>query len=270
MESPARRLTPKSLVLAGILALATVEALLPWRLAGKVQPTSPAQPLVKVISSPDQTLNLQYRRALVGPGLNQPKPYPGYEGFVGWAGVVRTKTGALLVTFSSGYWHGSPPTAPQPLSAEFAEVFKKLSGVDISTINAPRGGRAEIIRSDDGGLTWSSPEVMIDTPWDDRSPSATCLSDGTLVASFFTYDGSVARVGIIRSFDDGKTWEQTPHFLDDPFKDVGTNGPPLELPDKSIILAVYGGKDTVKNLPSRSVLFRSNDRGNTWKSSGDY
>jgi hypothetical protein len=36
---------------------------------------------------------------------------------------------------------------------------------------------------------WSSPAVMIYTPWNDRSPSAACLSDGTMVAGFFTTTG---------------------------------------------------------------------------------
>jgi hypothetical protein len=115
----------------------------------------------------------------------------GQSRFVGWSGVARAKSGALLVTFSSGYWHASPPTGLTALPADFAELFKRLSGVDLSTINAPCGGRAEIIRSEDGGLAWSKPEVMIDTPLDDRSPAPVQLSDGTLVASFFDADGRV-------------------------------------------------------------------------------
>src|SRR4051794_28546259 len=71
---------------------------------------APAQPKVKVIPTEEQTLHTKYRRVLVGPGIHQPEPYQGFTGFVGWEGVVRTRTGALLMTFTSGYWHGSPPT----------------------------------------------------------------------------------------------------------------------------------------------------------------
>jgi len=259
----------KLLTFACGLTLSMLLALSPTgHLAGQDATHLPAQPIIKVIPSPEQTQQTQFRRTLVGPGINQPTPYPGYGGLVGWPAVVRTKTGALVVTFSSGYWHASPPTDSQPLPDDFAEVFKRLSGVDISTIHAPRGGRAEFMRSEDGGLTWSAPRTMIDTPRDDRAPAATCLSDGTLVASFFIYDVRVYQTGIIRSFDDGKTWEQTPRFLEAPFKNNATNGPPLELPDKSLLLSVYGGDDKAKGIPSQVAIFRSKDRGDTWKCIG--
>ena len=259
----------KSLSLAVLRSLAVLVVLSAVvALAAPSDAPTPTQPLIKVVPSPEQTDYLQFRRMLVGPGLNQPKPYPGYEGFVGWAAIARTRTGALIVTFSSGYWHASPPTEPESPTAEFAETFKKLSGLDISTIHAPRGGRAEIIRSEDGGLTWSRPEVMLDTPWDDRSPSAVGLSDGSLVASLFTYDWKAARTAIIRSFDDGKTWEQTPHYPEVPFKYSATDGPPLELPDKSLLLAVYGGDDRTKHEPEQNAILQSRDRGATWQCLG--
>ena len=49
------------------------------------------------------------RRMLIGPGVNQPAPYPGYGGFVGWQAPVRLRNGTWLVGFSAGYWHASPP-----------------------------------------------------------------------------------------------------------------------------------------------------------------
>ena len=256
----------RSLTVAAVLMLSVLTGFLPTGpLAGRSGDESSTQLAVKIIPSPDQTQCVQYRRTLVGPGVNQPNPYPGYEGFVGWAAVTRTKSGALLVTFSSGYWHASPPTEPQPPPADFAETFKKLSGIDISTIKAPRGGRAEMIRSEDGGLNWSSPVVMIDTPEDDRSPAAVTLSDGTLVASLFTYQANEARTAIIRSSDDGKTWEPLPHYPDVPFPHSATDGPPLELPDRSLILSVYGGDFQRRSLPEKNAILRSDDRGESWK-----
>lgn len=256
----------KTPAIVGILALWATAAFLPIELRSAQNKTkSPIQPHVQVVPRPEQTLHLQYRRILVGPGVNQPQPYQGYEGFVGWAGVARTHSGALLVTFSSGYWHGSPPTEPHRPSADFIGAFNRMSGADFSSINSPRGGRAEMIRSEDGGLTWSKPAVMIDTPLDDRSPDAAVLSDGSLAASLFVSDETFSNTGIIRSFDDGKTWEQTPHYVDAPFKSASTDGPPLELPDKSILLAVYGTNGELGDLASEVGVFRSTDRGDSWK-----
>lgn len=248
---------------------------------------------VRVVPTSEQTQYAAFRRVIVSSRVNPPKPYPGYAGFVGWTGITRTKSGALLVTFSSGYWHGSPPTGPTLLPTDFGQLFEKIAGIDLSTLNAPRGGRAEISRSEDGGITWSPPVAMIDTPDDDRSPSPVQLSDGTLIASFFTYDGKGGKkTGIIRSFDEGKTWEQTPHFLLGPFTWTATNGPPLEMPDKSILVCVYANKDPMDpNKPNYRLekeslwapearmkkpapdalqfgIFQSRDRGNTWNHRG--
>jgi hypothetical protein len=51
------------------------------------------------------------RRMLVGPGVNQPEPYRRYRGFVGWQSPIVLRDGTMLVGFSSGHWHASPPTA---------------------------------------------------------------------------------------------------------------------------------------------------------------
>ena len=49
------------------------------------------------------------RQMLVGPWHNQPEEYQGYNGFVGWAGVTRLRSGQWLVAFTSGTWHVPPP-----------------------------------------------------------------------------------------------------------------------------------------------------------------
>src|SRR5579871_356701 len=80
-------------------------------------PAQEPKPSITVVPQKESRDFEECRRMLVGPGLRQPKPYPGYSGFVGWASVIRTRTGALLVTFSSGYWHASPPTPTQGIPA---------------------------------------------------------------------------------------------------------------------------------------------------------
>jgi hypothetical protein len=69
-------------------------------------------PVVRVVEGGDPTQDYgQCRVMLVGPGVNQPDPYPGYGGFVGWQSPIVLHDGTMLVGFSSGYWHASPPTA---------------------------------------------------------------------------------------------------------------------------------------------------------------
>jgi hypothetical protein len=149
---------------------------------------------------------------LVGPGVNQPDPHPGYAGFVGWDAPLRLRDGTLLVSFSTGYWHASPPTPLRIASGTLAEWRKLGMPTDIE---APRGGRAMLIRSTDDGHTWSKPETIIDTLWDDRSPAVVELPDGTLVASFFTYPGQgdfrkqpelAHRTGIFASVRTTRAW----------------------------------------------------------------
>jgi hypothetical protein len=74
--------------------------------------------------------------------------------------IVRTRTGALLLTFSSGYWHASPPPPITGVKADGIQLWQKMGMPEVS---APRGGRAEIMRSDDNGKTWSDPAPLIDT-----------------------------------------------------------------------------------------------------------
>ena len=234
---------------------------------------APVSPAVKVIQGGDPAQDYrQCRSMLVGPDVNQPDPYPGYGGFVGWQSPIVLHDGTMLVGFSSGYWHASPPTA---YFAENPAAMEKWKKIGMPTeIDAPRGGRAEIIRSTDAGKTWSKPTVLLDTPWDDRAPNFCQLKDGRILCSLFTYPGpsatdlardpaKTALTGIIRSFDNGKTWEQEPKRLPVPFVFDATDGPIIELQDGSALICVYG--KTV-DAPHDMVAFcRSTDGGDTWE-----
>lgn len=238
------------------------------------QEATPVQtPVVKIIEGGNPTQNYQdCRRMLVGPDVNQPEAYPGYAGFVGWQSPIVLQDGTLLVGFSSGYWHASPPTAYFDANPAARDEWAKI-GLPTDVV-APRGGRAHIIRSADGGKTWSRPEVLIDTPWDDRAPNFCQLRDGTILCSFFTYPGPMAAdlardpsktalTGIIRSFDNGLTWEQEPKTLPVPFVYDATDGPIIELQDGSALICVYG---RTVGAPNEMVAFcRTTDRGETWE-----
>jgi len=197
---------------------------------------------------------------LVGPGVNEPNPFPGYNGFVGWEAVTRLKSGTWLVTFNAGYWHASPPVQ---------QIFNNaLPWI----VKAPTGGRAMIIRSTDEGVTWSHPETLVDTPEDDRHPSIIELPDGSLICTFFTYneernsEGEIARsdarTHIIRSTDSGLTWSD-PERLNTGFTRDATDGPIIILNDGSMLLAIYGKNESDEHY--KLGVMRSTDCGRTWK-----
>jgi photosystem II stability/assembly factor-like uncharacterized protein len=232
-----------------------------------------AAPVVKVMAGGEPAEDYrECRRMLVGPDVNQPEPYPGYAGFVGWQSPIVLQDGTMLVGFSSGYWHASPPTAYFKANPAAMEAWKKI-GMP-TDIDAPRGGRAEITRSTDGGKTWSRPTVLLDTPADDRAPNFCQLADGTILCSLFTYPGpsgaDLARdpakttlTGIIRSFDNGLTWEQEPTRLPVPFVFDATDGPIIELADGSALICVYGR--TVEAKHDMVAFCRTTDSGDTWE-----
>ena len=71
----------------------------------------PERPTVKVVEGGESHLpSAKCRKVIVGPELNQPDPFPGYTGFVGFETPVRLRNGTMYCTFNAGYWHASPPT----------------------------------------------------------------------------------------------------------------------------------------------------------------
>lgn len=230
------------------------------------------RPVVKVVERGESKLSPEECRAtIVAPGINQPDPFPGYGGFVGWVSPVRLKRGDWLVGFSAGYWHASAPT-PLRFSAKTIEEYHKM-GLP-ADVDAPRGGRAMTMRSTDQGKTWSKPATLIDTPDDDRHPAWVELPDGTLVCSLFTYPGAefadfvkrpenAHRTVIIRSSDHGQTWDQALIRPPSPFIADESNGPMVLLKDGSILLTISGV--TKQGGPAQAAVFTSHDRGATWQ-----
>jgi photosystem II stability/assembly factor-like uncharacterized protein len=239
-----------------------------------VEAADPPRPVVKVVEGGESRLKPEdVLTTVVGPGINQPDPYPGYGGFVGWVSPIRLRNGDWLLGFSAGYWHASAPTPLRFSPGTIAEYQKMGLPGDIV---APRGGVAMIMRSTDEGRTWSKPAVMLDTPDDDRHPAFVELHgpDGMLICSVFTYPGAdpadyvkdpklAHRTAIIRSFDHGKTWDQEVIRLPSPFLSDETNGPMALLKDGSILSTVSGTPR--EGGPAQAAFFTSQDRGITWK-----
>lgn len=215
----------------------------------------PGIPECKVVEHPNVAGDFRRcRRMLVGPGVNPPDPFPGYTGFVGWESVIRLRSGTWLLGFSAGYWHASPPT-PLTVPSETVRRWVQIGFPD--DIEAPRGGRAMISRSTDEALTWSKPETLWDTPLDDRHPNFCELPDGSVLCSFFTYpDGGTQ---IIRSTDDGRSWEQACEPLPG-----STDGPIIVLQDGSVMICVYG-RFSDHAAADECAIFRTVDSGSTWE-----
>ena len=236
------------------------------------QPQTP-RPQVKVLENGESKARPEdCRGIIVGPGINQPDPFPGYGGFVGWESPIRLQNGDWLVGFNAGYWHASAPT-PLRYPAKSLNQYRRM-GLPADIV-APTGGRAMLTRSTDKGKTWSKPDTLIDTPADDRHPAFVQLLDGTVLCCFFTYPGEsesgdfikepemATRVNLIRSFDDGRSWEKQPRVLQTPFLSDETDGPMVRLKDGSVVIPMDGRPRS--GPPEQAGLLRSTDRGATWQ-----
>ncbi len=206
------------------------------------------------------------RRMIVGPDVNQPKPYEGYNGFVGWAGVTRLRSGRWLLTFTSGTWHATVPWTDEirqdPACRKQFEQWQKIGLPDLP---APRGGRAHIMFSDDEGLTWSKPKTLVDTEADDRHPTILEVDDGTLLCTFFTY--RLPRIHYAKymlSHDGGKTWGEPMDVPGKPEQTAFSNGPAIQLADCTVVW-VMGGKFDIAHEQHCIGTFRSADRGKTFE-----
>jgi len=250
-------------------SLAAVGCLL-WSGACFADEPEARRPQVRIVENGEsKTAPAECRGIIVGPGVNQPDSFPGYAGFVGWESPIWLKSGEWLVGFNAGYWHASVSTPMHYTEKNLAEYVKMGMPANIL---APTGGRVMIVRSKDEGKTWSKPEMLIDTPADDRHPAFVQLQDGTVICSFFIYLGDEApltdpkqlpppHVFFLRSFDGGATWEKEPIPLGRPYFHE-TDGPFALLKDGSVLIALNGRPE---GPPDQAGLFRSTDRGAKWE-----
>jgi photosystem II stability/assembly factor-like uncharacterized protein len=172
------------------------------------------------------------------------------------------------------------PDAERIIAAKNAGYFpvmiKLKDGALVAVIRAGathlgRGGRLDILRSTDGGRTWSKPITAIDSPWDDRNPALGQMSDGTLVLAYaevrcyndkgeFVWKPNTYFPYTVTSSDGGLTWSEKKPFQG-PWSDVSPYGKILVCKDGTALMSIY-------RFPSEGVgILRSKDQGKTW---GDY
>ena len=170
-----------------------------------------------------------------------------YEAF---PDIVKLRNGDLLCVFYSGYSHVALPNE-----------------------RLPKGGLIAACRSTDGGKTWGKPTVVADTPLDDRDPSICQLRNGTVICNFFRSQYDVKRrkldgfdrrcdVFIVRSADNGHTWEPDAQLIPCPFTEYQACSEPIrELADGTLLMPTYGQN---KGKRSAAGIVRSADGGKTW------
>ena len=213
-------------------------------------------------------------RILCGPGINEPdaRRGSGYYGNLFWPTLLRLRSGELWVSFHAGYWHVSAPT---PIRVEKKALREwQRQGFPTKGIHAPTGGRYVLIKSKDGGATWTKPTTLWRAP--NRHPHFVELADGTLLGGISPpagwYGYSRAPVGlprmwvkscVIRSHDGGATWSD-PTDLPSPFNYEEIMGMGfLCLSSGRILLPTYGrGR---RDELGRVAVYASDDNGASWE-----
>ncbi len=151
-------------------------------------------------------------------------------------------------------------------------------------------GQTELVRSVDAGESWSEPQVINNTPLDDRDAGIVVMRSGTIIVSWFTGQGwknldryhdragestvdawrrHYKKIGdetigecdghwTIRSTDGGETWEP-------PVDSIATapHGP-IELNDGTLLFVGNAELDGQPRLVSAS----SDDEGKSWRQIG--
>jgi hypothetical protein len=157
----------------------------------------------------------------------------------------------------------------------FPVLTQTADGVMVAVLRGGAGhlglaGRVEVIRSYDGGQTWSPPQVVADSERDDRNPAFGLSTQGTLILSYHcqgNYDATgvylrqgadPARVDVMvtRSHDGGLTWEMPFPLGIDILQRGSPFGKIVALPDGTLVMAIYHS--------TGSYVVRSRDDGATW------
>jgi hypothetical protein len=93
-----------------------------------------------------------------------------------------------VISYESGLYHGWPTVARRK-NGQLLLVYSGGREAHVCPF-----GRVELMRSDDEGQTWSYPQVIFDSPIDDRDAGIVETAQGSLLATTFT---SLAYVSIL-------------------------------------------------------------------------
>jgi sialidase-1 len=209
----------------------------------------------------------------------------GYEAF---PDVTRLQDGRLMAVFYEGYTHISPPTTSHPNGGRIMFTTSTTEGsswsvpsVLVDTENDNRdpsiaqlpnglllctyfnylnGGQGTyLVKSNDSGATWSSPEPFAPAPYYVSSPVRQ-LSSGRLLTPLYYEGNGVAHGAVTISDNGGETWSA-----------------PIDIPNSSnayldaetdIIQLKNGNLWAIQRSSHSPARFSvSADDGNTWNDS---
>ena len=147
-----------------------------------------------------------------------------------------------------------------------------------------REGRMEAVRSSDGGLTWTPPNLLADSEDDDRNPAFGVSSQGTLILLYHrqhNYDADGNYLGGVRisdrkpvalmatrSFDNGLTWEEPYPLSIEALPTGSPYGKIVSLADGTLLAPIYNSQAWADERSDQrfdtSYLVRSQDDGRNW------
>lgn len=171
--------------------------------------------------------------------------------------VYAERTEAARIVVYAGPRHDAFPGLELLGSGEFVVAFRIGSG------HVSRDGRIALARAPTPEGPWSTSTIFDDRRRDDRTNlGLTELSDGTLLLPFFQHNGR-RPVGafVLRSRDRGRTWRRSAAIETSILDWVAVFGRVVEGPRGGLLLPAYG----MRRGRWKSVLFRSTDRGRTWR-----
>ena len=187
---------------------------------------------------------------------------------------VRRLSGAEVVTVAQG--EGYFPVVAALGEGELLAVFRGGAG------HLGIRGRLDVVRSADGGRTWSPPLAVADSERDDRNPALGLAADGTLALAYHwqgcytpegKWDPSLPKVDtrLIRSHDGGRTWTGDAFLNYAPLNGASPFGKIRDI-DGTLLMPIYGGptlgdaEKAVRLGPATcpTYLLRSTDNGRTW------
>lgn len=147
-------------------------------------------------------------------------------------------------------------------------------------------GSIMFLASHDGGQNWDQATHVVAMPqsalWGFTSPACILLKDGTILVFAVANTAVGQKTGsesrfrggyVARSTDHGKTWTAPQRIDAWPLRVAGPWDNPLEMPDGTLVMAVYGTADSALGVgtyrePSRATLLWSDDKGLNWYAYG--